>query len=180
MNLIIKQKILLLLYAGLAFGYSYTPGMQWRVIKEVSAKWKQINRDKLREEIKRLYQSKLIDKKENPDGSITIVLTKKGKLRALTYNFQKMKVEERDWDEKWRIVIFDIPEKMKRGRDAIREKLKALGFYELQKSVFVYPYECQNEIEFIIEFFDLKKYVRFGVLENIDNEVHLKKIFKLL
>jgi DNA-binding transcriptional regulator PaaX len=76
-------------------------------------------------------------------------------------------------------VVFDIPEKLKRGRDALREKLKELGFYELQKSVFVFPYECRDEIEFIIEIFELRKYVRFGVLEEIDNELHLKKIFEL-
>jgi len=91
-----------------------------------------------------------------------------------------MKIKRENWDGKWRIVVFDIPEKIKRGRDALREKLKELGFYELQKSVFVFPYKCQNEIEFVIEFFNLRKYVRFGTLDSIDNNLHLKKIFKLI
>jgi len=54
-----------------------------------------------------------------------------------------------------------------------------LGFYELQKSVWIFPYECKNEIDFIVEFFGLRKYVRFGILESINNELHLKKIFNL-
>ena len=93
-----KQKILLLLYAGIAFGYSYIPGRQWRIIKGVSEKWREINRKQLQEEIRKLYQSKLIERKENPDGTITIKLTGKGKLRALTYHFQEMKIESKKWD----------------------------------------------------------------------------------
>jgi len=90
-----------------------------------------------------------------------------------------MKIERKKWDGKWRIVVFDIPEKKKGVRNALRRKLKELGFYELQKSVFVFPYECGNEIEFIVEFFELRPYVRTGVLEKIDNTTHLKRIFKL-
>ncbi len=67
-----------------------------------------------------------------------------------------------------------------KARDALRERLKNLGFYELQKSVFVFPYECQDEVNFLIEFFNLRKYVRYAVVESIDNDLHLRKIFNLL
>ncbi len=176
----IKQKVLLLLFSGIALGITYVPRKQWDIVKRASKEWQKINKEALREEIRQLYRSNLIKTKENSDGSQTLILTKKGKLKALTYYFEKMKIKTVKWDGKWRIVVFDIPEKLRRGRDALREKLKKLGFYELQKSVFVFPYECQNEIEFIVEFFDLRRYVRFGVLELIDNELHLKKIFKLI
>ena len=175
----IKQKILLLLLGGLAFGYSYTPRRRWKVMKEIAQSWRDIDREKLREEIKNLYKSKLVTKKENPDGTITIILTDRGKLRALTYKFENMKIEKRDWDGKWRFVVFDVPERIRQGRDALREKLKQLGFYELQKSVFVFPYDCKNEIDFLIEFFELRKYVRSGVMELIDNDLHLRQIFSL-
>ncbi len=174
-----KQKILLLLLGGLALGYSYTPQRQLRILKGISQEWKRIDEKKLQQEIRMLYRNKWVEKKENSDGSYTISLTDRGKLRALTYHFQEMRIERKNWDGKWRIVVFDIPEKLRKGRDALRDKLKILGFYELQKSVFVLPFECKNEIEFVIEFFNLRKYVRFGVLESIDNELHLKKIFKL-
>ena len=175
----LKQKILLLLFGGIAFGYSYTPNRQWRILKEVARAWKEINEKKLRKEIKELYRSKLVAKKENPDGSYTVVLTEKGKLRALTYHFKKMRIENKKWDGKWRMVVFDVPEKKRKGRDALREELKRIGFYELQRSVFIFPYKCKDEIDFVIEFFQLRKYVRFCVLESIDNELHLKKIFNL-
>jgi DNA-binding transcriptional regulator PaaX len=176
----IKEKILLLLVSGIALGYSCTPQKQLRVLKGAKKWWQNINERVLREKIRELYRSKLVETKENPDGSLTLVLTDKGKMKALTYHFQEMKPKTEKWDGKWRIVIFDIPEKKRRARDALREKLKELGFYELQKSVFVFPYECMNEIEFIVEFFQLRKYVRYGVLDSIDNELHLKKIFELI
>lgn len=108
-----------------------------------------------------------------------MVLTDKGKLKALNYKFEEMRIDKKDWDGKWRLLIFDIPEKIRQGRNSLREKIKNLGFYELQKSVFIFPYECKNEIDFIVEFFGIRRYVRFGILETIDNEKHLKQIFRL-
>ena len=84
------------------------------------------------------------------------------------------------WNRCWYMVIFDIPERLRKGRDALRGKLLEIGFYEFQKSALIVPYECKNEVNFVIEFFDLRKYVRFCVLESIDNELHLKKIFNLV
>jgi len=174
-----RKKILLLLFGGIALCYSFTPQRQLKVLKGISRAWKEIDKKEFKKEIKNLYRSKLIKRKENPDGSYTLVLTEKGRLKTLTYYFEKIKIKDGNWDKKWRLVVFDIPENLRKGRDALREKLKELGFYELQKSTFIFPYECRNEIEFIIEFFNLRKYVRFGVLESIDNEDHLKKIFKV-
>ena len=176
----LKKKILLLLLTGLALGFTYTPSRQYKILKAAARDWKKINQEKLKREIRALYHSKLIEVKENPDGSFTYVLTDKGKMKILTYHFQKMKIKKEKWDGKWRLVVFDIPEKLKVYRNAFREKLKELGFYELQKSVFVFPYPCEDEINFLIEFFNLRKCVRCGILESIDNELHLKKIFGLI
>lgn len=176
----LRRKFLLLLLAGVAFGFSYRPDQQYKIFKELGREWRKINREKLKQEIRNLYRSRLVNKKENPDGSFTCLLTDKGKIKALTYYFQEMKIEGTRWDGKWRVVIFDIPEKLKNARDALRRKLKELGFYELQKSVFVFPYDCKDEIDFVIEFFELRKYVRYGVLDFIDNDLHLRKIFHLV
>ena len=92
-----------------------------------------------------------------------------------------MKIEKpKIWDGKWRIVIFDIPKHKKRARDALREKLKELGFYPFQKSVWVFPYPCEKEIQFLVELFDIWPYVNLIVAENISNDIKLRKHFKLL
>lgn len=177
---VIRKKVLLLLFGGLALGFSYSIHKHQRIIEAVAREWKKIDEKALWDQVRRLYRSKLVARKEKPDGTIEITLTDKGKLRALTYQFEAMEIKKGDWDNKWRIVVFDIPERLRRARDDLRDKLQELGFYELQKSVFVFPFECRDEIDFVIEFFDLRKYVRIGVLESIDNELHLKKIFKLI
>ena|SRR3989338_1246315 len=176
----LSQKILLILLSGLALSFAYTSRQYWRAVKIAGKEWKNINKKEVQDEIRKLYQSKLVKKKENLDGSITMVLTDKGKLKALTYKFDEMKIEKKDWDGKWRLLIFDIPEKIRQGRNSLREKIKQIGFYELQKSAFIFPYNCKDEIDFIIEFYRLRKYARFAVLESIDNEKHLKQIFSLL
>ena len=176
----VKEKILLLLLGGLAFGCSYTPHQQWKVLKTVSEEWKRLNRKELREGINYLYRLDFVDKINNNNGLTTLSLTSKGKLRALDIKLSNIKNKKIKWDSKWRMVAFDIPEKYKRGRNALRQKLKKIGFRELQKSVFITPYECKEEMKALVDYFKLDKYVRFAVLESVDNEGDLKKIFKLV
>lgn len=173
------QKVLLLLLAGVALGLTYSPRRQARIVKELQREWQKIDRRELENTIRQLYASKLVEARENKDGTDTFILSDKGKVRALTYRFEEMRIQTSAWDGKWRLVVFDVPEKKKPAREALRRKLRELGFYELQKSVFVFPYECKDEIDFIIEFFDMRPYVRYGVLESIDNDIHLQKIFSL-
>ena len=109
---------------------------------------------------------------------VTLTITANGKQRALRYSAKDMKIEKpAKWDGTWRIVLFDIPERHKRGRDALAEKLKELGLHPLQKSVFVYPYECKDEIDFIVELYELAPYVRFIRTKDIDTALHLKHRF---
>ncbi len=175
-----KEKILLLLLGGLAFGCSYTPGKQWMVLKTVSREWSKLDKKELRMGINDLYKIDMVDKEKGSNGFIAVKLTEKGKLRALNVQLKSLKNKKVKWDGKWRMVSFDVPEKLKKGRDNLRYKLKGIGFCELQKSVLVFPYDCEKEMSLLIKLFDLKKYVRFGVLESIDNELDLKKTFKLL
>ena len=175
----LKEKIILLLSTGASLGFSYNTYQQYRILKTLGREWRKINRNELRREVRSLYRSKVVKEKKNPDGSFTFVLSKKGELKALTYHFDNIKIKDKIWDKKWRVVFFDIPEKYRWGRNALRKKLKELGFYEFQKSVFVFPYECEDEIDFIIEYYEIRKYVRYGIFEYVDNDVYLKSYFKL-
>jgi len=174
-----NQKILLLLLGGIALGCAYLPHQQRSVLRDISREWKRINSTNLQKNIHSLHESKLITLQELPGGDYTYILSDKGKAKALTYKFQEMRISKHRWDKKWRFVSFDVPEDYRKGRDALRAKLRTLGFQELQKSVFVFPYECQEEIEFLIKFFGMKKYVRYGVIEFIDNDLQLRKTFGL-
>ena len=175
-----QQKILLLLVGGVGLSLSRSPNQYFRVLKEVSKEWKKINKKQLEKAIASLYRSKLIREKENSDGSLTMILTDKGKQKAITFNIDNMEIKKpKKWDKKWRLVLFDIPEKHKKAREALRETLRKLGFYEYQKSVLIHPYECQKEINFVIEYFNIRPYVRMLTADVLDNDIHLRKIFGL-
>lgn len=146
----------------------------------MKGEWKAINRDTLHKAIRRLYQSRLVEGRNHSDGSVTLVLSEEGKRRALTFSMDTMRIPKpRIWDGKWRLVIFDVPEHQKKLRDAIRGHLKRLNFYELQKSVFIHPYPCKDEVDFLVEFYSARSYVRQLVAEWVDNELHLKHKFRI-
>jgi DNA-binding transcriptional regulator PaaX len=175
------EKILVLLLSGITIGLSRSPRKTQLILKNIPKEFQKIDKKYLNKAIRRLYQNKMIDFKDNEDGTQTIVLTEEGRKKALTFNIDNLKLKnEEKWDGYWRLVIFDIPEKFKRERDKISSIIKSAGAYPLQKSVFIYPYNCKDEIDFVIEFFGLRRFVRFALVKHIDNELHLKKIFKLI
>lgn len=107
-----------------------------------------------------------------------------GKKRYLTTLKGKAKIsrflkKDKDWDRKWRIVIFDIPEEKKIMRNFFRRKLKGLGFRFLQESVWVSPHNSASQIEILIDLCDAKKYVHYLLVEELDNKDVLMKLFKL-
>src|SRR3989338_7423372 len=174
------QKVVLLLLGGLALGLTHSPQRYFKIIKMIGKEWLNIERRSLYNAIKSLYRSRLIDAKDNANGTTTLVLTERGKKKALTYQIDELKIPPmKRWDHKWRIVLFDIPENMKRARDALARVLKNAGFIKFQKSVFIHPFECRNEVDFIIEFFNVRPYVRFITAAEIDNELHMKNRFNL-
>lgn len=175
-----QQKVLLLLVSGLALGMCYSPRQSLRVLKGLKKGWKEIDRRALNNAINDLYRSKLVDTKDNRDGTFTLVLSKEGKEVALRYDLDTMAIKEpTHWDGKWRIVMFDVPETLKRVRDTLRIHFKQMGFYEFQKSVFVHPHPCKEEIEYIMEFYNARRFIRFIIATDIDNSIVLKKHFQL-
>ena len=127
--------------------------------------------------LKRMQSRRLIEITEN-DGQTTIRITENGRKRLLNYNFETMTVPApKKWDGKWRIVGFDIPEKKKQAREALRNKMRELGFMVLQKSLFVLPYDCKKEIEFIGEFFGVNKHIVYAEASFISNQEYYKEQF---
>jgi len=175
----IKQKILLLLLSGMALGFSRSPKNYFKILEEIPKAWKDIDRGRLYRAVREFYNERIVNYKEN-DDIVKIVLTKEGKKRALQFQIDEIKIKKTEkWDGIWRIVIFDIPEKKRNARLALRLKLKDLGFKELQKSVFIFPYECEDEIDFIIEVFQIRPYVRFIRATSVTNEEQFKIKFNL-
>ena len=90
---------------------------------------------------------------------------------------QKAKSEK--WDEKWRIIFFDIPEKKRRYRDELRSMLKVIGFKEFQKSIWVYPYKVPSFLKDILFEEGIKQYTRLITTNDIEYDIDLRRKFNL-
>ena len=112
-------------------------------------------------------------------GKQMLRITDKGRRQLIEFNIDALKIQKQKWDGKWRIVIFDIPEKLRLARRVLRDKLKEIGFIKIQKSVWVCPYECENEINFIAEVYEVGQYVNYIVAEKIDIDKTLRSKFDL-
>lgn len=100
------------------------------------------------------------------DGQGRFVFTKEGINWARESVPKYFPVRFRKWDRRWRIVIFDIPQELHRNRVALGRKLKNLGFYMLQKSVFVFPHPCEEELGYIGGELEISDYIDIITAEN--------------
>lgn len=127
----------------------------------------------------RLRKQKLIDFKEN-GKFCKIILTENGKEVFLRFNYEELKIKNpKIWDRNFRVIVFDIPENKKSARDSLREKMKELGCIRFNDSVWVYPYPCQKEIDFIAHYWGIGKYVHFILARDITNRDLLERSFNL-
>jgi len=106
-------------------------------------------------------------------------ITNNGRRQLVEYNIDTIKITKQKWDGRWRMVIYDVPENMRLARDVLRDKLKTLGFKQIQKSVWVSPYECQNEINFIGNVYGVEKYINYVIAEKADFSESLQKILNI-
>ena len=143
-------------------------------------KEKKYNKKKVYDTFYRLKKQGCI-KINKINKQIYIELTEEGREKADWMQIGELKIKKpKKWDKKWRIVMFDISNIKKLYREVFRGKLKELGFYPLQKSIWVSPYKCRDEIDLLKDFLGLKdKEVRFIITEDIGEDLKLRKIFKV-
>lgn len=140
---------------------------------------KRINKKAFVQDLKRLQERELLDWKEK-EGVIELTITSQGKKAILRYKIDELQLTRlTSWDKIWRLVLFDIPHSKKKARDALREKLHDLGFYQLQKSIYISPFPCENEIEFITAFFGVREHVLLLPLQRFEGEAKLKHFLSL-
>ncbi len=83
------------------------------------------------------------------------------------------------WDKKWRMVIFDIPERLKTKRDLLRRTLIEIGFLRLQNSVWVFPFDCEDLITLLKTDFRIGKDVLYMIVDRIENDRNIREHFNL-
>lgn len=107
-------------------------------------------------------------------------LTKKGQMLFREIERRDFKLTRpKRWDKKWRVLIFDIPEKRRGLRDKVRSTLRSIGFERLQDSVWVYPYDCEDLITLLKADFKIGKDLLYLIVDKIENDTVIRKFFGL-
>lgn len=87
--------------------------------------------------------------------------------------------KRRRWDKRWRVVIFDIPESRRKIRNTLRTMMQRFGFYRLQDSVWIYPYDCEDVIALVKAELRTGASVLYMIVEKLENDKHLRQEFFL-
>lgn len=131
----------------------------------------------LNQKAKKLVKDGLL-KIEIENGKQFLSLTEKGERKLLYYKITEKKKNDK-WDGKWRVVIFDVWENTRSKRNLLRMEIKDFGFIQLQRSVWIYPYECAEFIELLKTDLSFGKNIRYMVVEKLDYDKNLRKYFNL-
>jgi len=133
--------------------------------------WEKFNLRRLRQVVRRLGKQKEV---EITDGIVKI--TNKGSRKVLKYNLDKMELK-RKTDGRWRVIVYDIANLKKFQRELFRDTLKRLKFLRLQKSVYITPFVCDDEIEYLRQVFGIGNEVLVLRVAEIENAQVYKRYF---
>lgn len=131
-------------------------------------------RELFKRKIKRLEEKDLIYL-----GGDKIKLSEKGKELLGRIAADDIEIRKTEWDGIWRLVAYDIPNEFKQERDYFRKKLKELDFYQIQKSLWAIPYECQEEIAIFAQSICVAPFVIYMTTDKIPNQSKVKEAFDI-
>ncbi len=75
--------------------------------------------------------------------------------------------------------MFDIPESSRKSRNSFAVGLKRMGFMQIQKSCFAFPYPCFEEAEVLADFCEVRAHVKLILAEQMDGGQGLFSRFKI-
>ncbi len=143
--------------------FSFESGKSDSANKSKKSNRKKPSEISIRQSLWRLRKAGFVEKKGN-----NFLFTKKGKVIA-DYILKRKEIVDKKWDGKYRLVIFDIPEKNKKIRDWLRQELYFIGYKKLQESVLAGKHPLPADL---ID--DIKK----NKIGNFVNYVLADKIYK--
>lgn len=144
--------------------------------KQSLKEWKKFDMRLLRRNLKRLQDQKVVEVAEQ-NGVEVIKLTQKGQTKYLKFKLEELSLNGRNWDGKWRLVIYDVNKYKKLNQNNFRTILKTIRFFQLQKSVYLTPYKCKEEVEYLREYFNLGEEVIYLEISKLENEKYYKEYF---
>ena len=108
-------------------------------------------------------------------------MTSKGESLLRKWRFADFKLQRsRKWDKKWRVIIFDIPEKKKNIREQVRTLFAQAGLRRLQDSVWIYPYDCEDVLTLLKTDLGVGKNILYLIVDELESDKYLREEFNLM
>ena len=107
------------------------------------------------------------------ENSKSVRLTDKGRFKIWKPRIEKT------WDGKFRLIGFDISEKRKKTRDSLRSALRSMGFKQMQKSLWICPYDVSDAVEEVMDILHLHEEVDYFIADAITNKQRYINMFDL-
>lgn len=134
--------------------------------------YSQPKKEAIRTDLSRLQKEGLI--KKDPKQKV-YCLTDKGK-ELVSYIENRFLILQEPWDKKFRVVIFDVPEKKRYWRIFLKRELELMQFQQLQKSVYIGKFPLPASLIKEIEADDMGKFVYIFTVENVDRQDEILKM----
>jgi DNA-binding transcriptional regulator PaaX len=148
----------------------------------------QLARDRARERyanklaLRRLEACGYVRRKSH-DGKISFSVTAEGKrtLRGLYAQSSRVVMQPKEWDGMWRVVTYDFPEEQEQrsARNALRHVLSKSLFLQLQKSVWIFPYDSPLLADLFANNPIVRKHAVFMKVAHISSVESCKRHFHL-
>jgi hypothetical protein len=136
--------------------------------------WNRKRRDQARKIARSFYYLKKQGFIElTPAGdSFTVKLTRKGKKKIQQFKWQTLYVKKpASWNGRWWMVLADIPsDEYRIQANYFHQKLIQMEFYPMQRTVWVYPFDPREEINFVSTHFLLANFVTAVEVTQMDPE----------
>lgn len=105
-------------------------------------------------------------------------LTEQGIVRMEEASRRIYKETGPDWDGKWLILLYNIPEEKRHLRDKLREELIWSGFGPISNSCWITPNNLKKEINVLVKKYEIENYVTLFESEHIGMQSHTSLVKK--
>lgn len=128
--------------------------------------------DKLIDHLRNLKRRGYVEIKKENNGSYSVRLTTKGKIKNLENPNNK------ESDGKLRIISYDIPESESTKRQHFYRIIRRIGYRQLQKSLWICQYNKADEIDLVIDELGLRPFVAYFIVYKNNIEKHISQLLK--
>jgi phenylacetic acid degradation operon negative regulatory protein len=120
------------------------------------------NAQSIRAAISRMHKQGWVESRKEGNKSY-YYLNERGQKRIEEAAQRIFKLQSTEWDGKWRMLIYSIPEEKRNLRDELRKELVWSGFGSLTYSTYISPNPLEEQIYDMISRYNIEPYVDFFI-----------------